>query len=204
MTVNSGNVTVTVADDKTHTYSLPVESGYGVVTDGSAVTGSYSANGDGIDCNGSFYAKGGTTVVWGPLSGDNSPVDIADSGAEYVIYEGAEVMTCGSSGSMLTSPTLSGQSAVVFSGSSISSGAGLSIHDADGNVLISGNNPKVISYVMYSSPSLVTGSTYYLYSGSSSAASAAASDTVSGGQGPGQGPGQGQDPGQGPGQEPGH
>ena len=175
MTVNSGNVTVTVGDDSNHSYSI------------GGASGTFSADGDGIDCNGSFYAKGGKTVVWGPLGGGNSPIDTADNSGAYVISKGAEVLAAGSTSNMVNNPTSLGQAAAVFTGT-VTKNNTLAIKNGS-SVLFSAAAPKAISYLMYSSPSLTSGSSYTLYNGNSSVGTATASTTISGGNAMQGGPG---------------
>lgn len=94
LNVYSGYINVMIADDETHTITLPVKNG-------SDNTITYSADGDGIDCNGSFYAYGGTIVVFGSTSNDNAPIDTDDT---YYIGSGVTLLAVGSSG-MIENPT---------------------------------------------------------------------------------------------------
>ena len=83
-----------IADNETHTITLPVKNG-----NNNTIT--YSADGDGIDCNGSFYAYGGTIIVFGSTSNDNSPID---TDSTYYIDSGVTLLAVGSSG-MIENPT---------------------------------------------------------------------------------------------------
>lgn len=94
LNVYSGYINVMIADDETHTITLPVKNG-----NDNTIT--YSADGDGIDCNGSFYAYGGTIVVFGSTSNDNAPID---TDGTYYIGSGVTLLAVGSSG-MIESPT---------------------------------------------------------------------------------------------------
>ena len=94
LNVYSGYVNVMIADDETHTITLPVKNG-----NDNTIT--YSADGDGIDCNGSFYAYGGTIIVIGSTSNDNSPID---TDSTYYIGSGVTLLAVGSSG-MIENPT---------------------------------------------------------------------------------------------------
>lgn len=102
-----GYLTVMIADGQTHTFSLPTAGGG--VTDGS-----FTANGDGIDCNGSFYAYGGTVIVYGTTSHDNSPID---TDAAYYVGSGVTILATGSGG-MAENPTGLEQAAVICGGRS--------------------------------------------------------------------------------------
>ncbi|MCR4841626.1 MAG: carbohydrate-binding domain-containing protein, partial [Eubacterium sp.] len=156
----SGTVVVMIGDDASHSYSLYVTDGQGVVDDNSTVTGSYSADGDGIDCNGSLYIKGGTTVVWGPSSNDNDGLDADDNN---IIYSGATVLVAGGSG-MGGSPSLSGTYGVSYS-SSVSSGTAFAVEDGSGSVLVAALAPKAVSSILFVSPDLTSGTSYSLYTG---------------------------------------
>ena len=86
LNVYSGYVNVMIADNETHTITLPVKNG-----NNNTIT--YSADGDGIDCNGSFYAYGGTIIVFGSTSNDNSPID---TDSTYYIDSGVTLLAVGS------------------------------------------------------------------------------------------------------------
>ena len=215
VTVYSGTVIVMINDVASHSITLPVKTGYGIVSDNSKQTFTYTSNGDGIDCNGSFYAKGGTTIVWGANANDNSPIDTADgnSGA-YQIASGATVIATASSGSMKNNPTSMGQAGVVYS-SSVSSGKSFAVLDGSNNLKMAAKAPKAFTYLFYSGSGLTSGTSYtlstggtlsnkisdaltydtryssYNTSGASSLSTATASTSISGGGqgGPGGGPG---------------
>lgn len=175
----AGYLNVMIADDVTHSFSLPIE-------DGGTTSSTYSADGDGIDCNGSFYAYGGTTVVYGANSNDNSPID---TDGTYHIGKGATVLAVGSG--MITSPT-STEQAVITNSSSGAMGGGMrpgqsssgtssssafAILDSSKIVILAIKPVKSYSYVLYSSPSISSGVTYTLYSGGSVSGSLINSDS---------------------------
>lgn len=173
-----------IGDDETHSFSLPME-------DGTVATSTYYSNGDGIDCNGSFYAYGGTIIVYGANSNDNSPID-ADS--TYYIGSGVTLLAVGAG--MTTSPTSKQQSVVTNSSSSggmggmggmtrpgqsgsssSTSASAFAIYDSSSNMLVSVKPPKSYSYILYTSPSLSSGSSYTLYTGGSVSGSLINSDS---------------------------
>lgn len=183
LNVYSGYINVMIADDATHTTTLPVKNG-----NDNTIT--YSADGDGIDCNGSFYAYGGTIIVFGPTSNDNSPID---TDSTYYIGSGVTLLAVGSSG-MIENPTSvqqaylctnSSNGGMRFAGpggngspggnggpggsssSTYSANTAFSIADSSGNVILSICPNKSYSYVLYSSPELTSGDAYTLYSGGS-------------------------------------
>lgn len=165
-----GYLNVMVADDVTHSFVLPN-------ADGTETTGSYTSDGDGIDCNGTFYAYGGTIIVYGPDSNGNSAID-TDSG--YFISHGVTLLAVGKSG-MAESPSGKGQPVVVYGGSSggfggmrpgaggnqgstssISAGTAFAIMK-DNDVLLAIRPTKNYNYVLYTSPELEAGVSYTLY-----------------------------------------
>lgn len=179
--VLDGYLNVMIGDDCTHSFSLLTESG--------VTTGTYNADGDGIDCNGSFYVYGGTIVVYGPNSNGNSPID---TDSTYYIGNGVTLLAVGTSG-MTESPTDTNQAVITYpsSGNSNQNGLGqmgpsmggpsggmsgvsslgankaFAVLDGSNNVVLSIKPIKSYSYVLYSSPELKAGSVYTLYSGGS-------------------------------------
>lgn len=185
-----GYLNVMIADDETHNFSLSNE-------DGTKTTGNYNSDGDGIDCNGSFYAYGGTIVVFGANSDGNAPID-TDSG--YYIGSGVTLLAVGKSG-MAESPALKEQAVLVYgssgsdspgsggfgsmrpgpggnqgSSSSFSANTVFSIMKDD-NVLLAIKPIKDYNYILYSSPELENGSAYTLYSGGSASGSLVQADS---------------------------
>lgn len=177
LNMSGGYLNVTIADDSNHSFNLPVEG----QTD---TTGTYKADGDGIDCNGSFYAYGGTILVYGSSSADNSPVDCNNV---YYIGNGVSLFACGSNG-MVENPTSLAQPALIFGGSSsggpggfgggfggnkqsssgsinISANSPFAILDDNQNVMIATKAMKALSYVFFSSPTLSSNGSYYILSG---------------------------------------
>ncbi|MCR5836167.1 MAG: carbohydrate-binding domain-containing protein [Lachnospiraceae bacterium] len=205
MTVNSGTVVVMIADDVTQTYSLEVKDGMGVLDNNSTFDGTFRANGDGIDCNGSFYAYGGAVVVWAAAGNDNSAIDTGDSGAEYVIADGAKVITLASTQGMTNNPTKLEENAVSYSNANISAGTAFAITDSNGNAVVAFKALKKVTNILYCGPGLsgdytltsggsvsdkvnvnsVHDGRYGIYDGSGSTAvsTATASTTIQGGQG---------------------
>lgn len=190
LTVLDGYLNVMIGDDQTHNFSLPTSAG-------TNTTGSYTSDGDGIDCNGAFYAYGGTIVVFGADSDGNSPIDTDDG---YYIGSGVTLLAVGTSG-MTESPSGKEQPVLVYGGSSggpfgdfsggpsggafggasgmrpgsggnQGSSSSLSANTAfaigkDSDVLLAMKPVKDYNYVLYSSPELEEGSSYTIYSGGS-------------------------------------
>jgi hypothetical protein len=178
-----GTLEITISDDKQHTFSLPVAGQ-------SNTTGSYTGDGDGIDCNGSFYGYGGTVTVYGSTRGDNSPVD---TDATYYIGNGITLLALGSS-EMQENPTLLAQPVITYGNSNGQGGAGnfgpgnngsssvaaitagkvLTVSDSNGDTLFSLTSPKDFTYCLYSSPELVSGDTYQIKIGDTTLSSVTA------------------------------
>lgn len=180
--VLSGYLNVMIGDDKTHSFSLSN-------ADGTKTTGSYTSDGDGIDCNGAFYAYGGTIVVFGADSNGNSALDTDSS---YYIGNGVTLLAVGKSG-MAESPSGKEQPVLIYGGSSggfggmrpggnQGSGASISANTAfaimkDNDVLLAIKPIKNYNYVLYTSPELESGSAYTMYSGGSVSGSLVQTDS---------------------------
>lgn len=113
LTLSSADDGITVADtlDITGDTSIDIKTCYEGIEAGTINVGTKNnqsgpnlviySNDDGIDCNGSFYAYGGTIVVFGSTSNDNAPIDADDT---YYIGSGVTLLAVGSNG-MIENPT---------------------------------------------------------------------------------------------------
>ena len=110
--IYTGEINVYIADDKKHDYKLHVTNGFGVLEDNSDYEGTFSANGDGIDCNGAFYAYGGKVLAYGAVAPGNSPIDCND---DYYIGDGVTLLSVGDMG-MPEDPTILKQPVIQFGG----------------------------------------------------------------------------------------
>lgn len=193
LTVYGGTVTVEIADDTTHSVTLT-----GTAKDGTGTqTYTFSADGDGIDCNGSFYAYGGTIITIGGTSNGNG---VFDRDGAFVIGDGVTIFGIGTNG-MVEGPTEVNQPYIQYGAgssggmggmggnrpgsqgnsgsSSITSGSTITINDSTGNTLYTYTAKKAASYILYSSPSLVSGSSYTINSGTTTLSTVTASTTAS-------------------------
>ena len=140
--------------------------------------------------NGSIKLSGGTAEVYSPSQGDGDPLD-ADGG---ITISGATVLGVGNNAMRQTY----GGTYVAFGGGSggmggmsggwggsgqniVTAGGAIEIKDASGNVLYSASAVRNAGYVVFASPSLTSGSTYYLYVNGVQVSSAAAGISSSGG-----------------------
>ena len=199
MTVYGGTVTVSIDDESSHTVTLPYKG-----QSDTSIT--FTSDGDGIDCNGSFYAKGGKVIVFGAASNGNGPIDMDN---DFEIAAGATVLAIASSGSMTESPTSVGQAYITTSsgggmgggmgsgmgggrpgGSSssvtLTSGGSLKIYDTDGSTeLISVTLPnKSMGYLLFSTSGMTNGSSYKVVSGSTASLTATTNVSSSSGGSP--------------------
>ena len=172
LTINAGTVNVEIADDQTHSVSL---SNAGEQSS----TYTFNANGDGIDCNGSFYAYGGNITVIGGTSGGNGAIDRDEN---FILGSGATLFVIGSNG-MLEGITQADQAYIQTSSASISKGSNVKISDASGNELYSTTAKKSAAYILYSSPKITSGDSYTLNIGSNSTTLTGTTDAMTGGMG---------------------
>ena len=160
------------------------------------------ASGDGLDSNGNMTISGGTTVVHGPTNGGNGILDSGDGGYQ-ILVTGGTLIGAGTSNMLETPSTNSTQCTVVATlNSSMNE---LAIVNSDGETIIRFEPEKQYQAVIISSPQLVKGETYGLYTGSTSSGTLVAEFTISSilttignGGGGGMGPG-GMNPGSGSG-----
>ena len=179
-TVYSGYVYVMVGDDTTHSVSLKS-------TNGDTYSTTYSSMGDGIDCNGSMYAYGGKTVVYGMSSGSESPIDMDTN---FVCESGATMLLVGADTMGETSKISTSQGYIVYGSSSNTGFGGFGGPGRGGNSsastlstgsyqILSGSTAletftlsKTAVYLLYTSPSVQKGSTYTLKGDSSTSLTA--------------------------------
>ena len=123
-----------------------------------------NALGDGIDINGSATVTGGRLIVSGPIAEVNAALEVnTDFGVT-----GGLIFAIGSAG-MAMGPSLSSAQPSVMGNFATAVKAGTIVHvvDASGKVLGSFKSPKPFASVVYSSPTLVKGQFYKLYTGGS-------------------------------------
>jgi len=154
------------------------------------------AAGDGIDANGDVEISGGTTVVYGPVSGGNGALDYDGTFS----ITGGILAASGSSG-MAQPPSASSTqpSLAVYFTSAQAAGTAYSLTDGDGNELYSFTPAKDYQFVVISTPEMKDGSTYTVSAGGVKVVEATLSgsvtsisdtgEAVAGGMGMGGGPG---------------
>lgn len=179
VTIRDGDIHLTASDDginaagdieSSSSYIIYIYGGYTVV----------NAAGDGLDANGSIYMNGGTMIVNGPTASDNSPIDY-----DMVCgISGGTLIAAGSSGMAQAPSTSSSQYSVkinfgsssgpgggmpgqMSSGTTITAGTLFHIQNSAGSNLLTFAPSKAYQCVVFSSPSLTSGSTYSVYTGGS-------------------------------------
>jgi len=116
-----------------------------------------SANGDGLDINGTLAMSGGLLVVQGPTASNNGALDF-DGGFALT---GGTLIAAGSAGMAQAPGTGSTQASVhVRFGTAQAAGTVVSIVDADGKAIATFKAAKAIQSLVVSSPSLKEGTTY--------------------------------------------
>ncbi|GAB6152775.1 carbohydrate-binding domain-containing protein [Desulfosporosinus burensis] len=168
ITVNGGKISATSTDD-----GININSKEGVLT----ITGgevALNANGDGLDSNGSVNMTGGTVYVDGPTANNNGALDY-DGG---FTISGGTLVASGSSG-MAQAPSTNSQLSILMTyTSSQAAGSTIILKDKDGTIIASYTPSKQYSTVAISSPKLLVGSTYTLYSGNTKLVDVTLSDSL--------------------------
>jgi len=143
-----------------------------------------ASTGDAIDSNGNIVMTGGTVVAHGPSSQPNVGLDyngtfkisgglLAVSGIYQTSMTQAPSTTSTQYSLKITSTSSStnggpGNTGSTTTGSTLSSTTLFHIQDAEGNDLLTFQPDKSYSSIVFSSPDLKKGSTYYIYTGGSS------------------------------------
>lgn len=168
ITVNSGNVKITASDDS---FNATKGNG-GEQNDGSILTikgGTVSVNstqGDGLDSNGNIVISGGTITVHGPQGQPEVGLDYngtcSISGGLLAISGPSSNMSQGASSNSTQ------YSIKVISKQSISANTIFHIQDANGKDILTFKPIRNYATIVFSSPELINGGTYYIYTGGSS------------------------------------
>ncbi|AOZ92999.1 carbohydrate-binding domain-containing protein [Paenibacillus crassostreae] len=126
------------------------------------------ATGDGLDANGSVTMSGGTVIVNGPTNSGNGTLDY-DGSFELT---GGTLVAAGSSGMSQGPSDESSQYSVVMNFTETQqAGTMVQLEDSEGNNVVTFAPSKDYQTVVISSPDLVTGGSYTLYSGGTSTGS---------------------------------
>ncbi len=127
------------------------------------------AAGDGIDVNGSIQMTGGLVVVHGPTENMNGALDYDRSFA----LTGGLLVAAGSSGMAQAPDESSTQYSVLLNlDSAVRAGTLIHIQDSDGDDVLTFAPAKDYQSIVFSSPELEAGATYYVSFGGSSTGTA--------------------------------
>ncbi len=168
--ISGGSIDITASDDGMNAADGNSESQFGffesndsneiIISGGCTVI---NADGDGLDSNGDFTVTGGELYVSGPENSGNGALDFNGTGT----ITGGIVIAAGASGMAQNFGSTSTQGAMLVSCSG-QSGTVITLLDEDGNELISWTGRKRFSSIVISMPSIQSGNTYTLTSGTSS------------------------------------
>lgn len=173
ITINNGTIRVTSSDDGVNISDGSGEQMGGPMGGGGSsassniltINGGYlyvNAAGDGLDANGSIVMNGGTVLVSGPTANNNGALDYDGS----FQMNGGYLVATGSSGMAQAPGTSSKQNSVMVSfSSSQAANTIVNIQSSAGNNLLTFEPAKQYQTLVFSSPELVTGSTFQLNGG---------------------------------------
>ncbi|HBV87171.1 MAG TPA: hypothetical protein DEF42_11115 [Desulfosporosinus sp.] len=168
ITINGGKISAASTDD-----GLNVNNKEGVLT----ITGGevvLNANGDGADSNGSINMTGGEVYVDGPSANGNGSIDYDGS----FTMSGGTLIASGSSGMAQAPSTNTQPSILMYYNTTQAAGTTITLKDKDGNSVVTYTPVKDYTSVAMSSPKLVVGSIYTLYSGTTKLVEVTLSDSL--------------------------
>ena len=120
-----------------------------------------NAGGDGVDSNGNVIVTGGTTIVEGPTSDGDGPLDYDGTAT----IGGGTFVAIGSRGMAMNFSSASQGSVLLYVGTQ-SAGTTVSLSDLEGNTPFSMTATKSYASVLISMPDMVKGGKYTLKAGS--------------------------------------
>lgn len=122
-----------------------------------------NAQGDGLDSNGNLSIEGGTTLIDGPESDKDGPLDYGNENGGVCLISGGTVLAIGSAGMAQTFGAASSQPSFrAILDAPYQAGCALQISDSQGNLLIQHQTIKKGASVVFSSPDLEKGEDYLL------------------------------------------
>lgn len=123
------------------------------------------ASGDGLDSNGNIVMTAGVVLCSGPTNGGNGALDYDNT----FNISGGILVAAGSSGMAMNVSSSSTQPGMLVSYSSAqSANSVIVLRDSSGNDLVAFNPAKEYQTVCISAPGMTVGSTYDLYTGTTS------------------------------------
>lgn len=163
ITVNAGNINITSSDDSFNatagSRTEQNDNSYEYIYGGHLVLN--SSAGDPLDSNGSIAMTAGTVIIHGPASQPEVGIDYNGS----FNLSGGFIIASGPSSNMTQAPSSgSSQNAVkLLLKSSVAANTLFHVEDADGNEIFCFSPYRKYQSMVFSSPLLLTGSTYKVY-----------------------------------------
>jgi len=166
ISVNSGTLSLASTDDgfnATKGQATEADDGSCLYINGGNILVN-STSGDGLDSNGSVIMTAGTVIVHGPQS---SPEVGFDVNGTFNISGGLLLGTGPNSGNMIEATSTSSQQYALKAtiSSSLSASTLFHIEDSKGNNIVTYKPIRSLYYVVFSSPELLSGLTYSIYTG---------------------------------------
>lgn len=165
---SKAKLNISGGDITTYTYDDGINSSSDMSIAGGTIT-CYATGNDGIDSNGNLYITGGTVTAYGTGSPEEG-IDVNTEQNKKMYITGGTVVGIGG-GASTPSQTNNSQPTFIYGGS-ISQGSTVSIKDASGNTVLSFDmkgNYNSATFLL-SSSAMKSGTSYTLYSGTSSLA----------------------------------
>lgn len=171
ITVNDGNISMVTSDDgfnATKGRRTQTNDGSSFYINGGTIAVN-SSRGDGLDSNGNGVITGGTVIVHGPQSQPEVGFDINGT---FGLSGGLFIATGPNSGNMIEVPSTNSiqYSVYVAFSRGLSASSLFHIQDASGNDVVTFKPVRDSYYIVFSSPKLIRGSAYSIYTGGSSTA----------------------------------
>ncbi len=174
ITINGGDIHLISSDDGINAADGTSNSrtgGFGGQSAGNCTLNINGGNiyvdalGDGLDVNGSIVMTNGSVIVNGPTSNDNGALDYDGS----FKLTGGFLLAAGSSGMTQAPGTTSTQNSILLTLKSVqSAGSLVHIQTSDGTEVFTFAPSKKYQTIVFSSPLLLQGSTYKVFTGGSS------------------------------------
>jgi hypothetical protein len=169
ITLNKGDITLVSVDDSfnaTRGAATETNDGSCLYINGGNIMVN-TTGGDGIDSNGNVVMTGGTVIAHGPPSAPEVGIDVNGS---FNVSGGLLVASGPNSGNMIEAiSTTSAQYCIKATiASALSSTTLFHIEDASGKCLVTYKPVRNLYYIVFSSPDLVNGASYSIYTGGTS------------------------------------
>ena len=176
ITINEGNIDITASDDGVNAAGgndgssingRPGQNAFSGSTGALNINGGYlkvNADGDGLDANGPIEMSSGTVLVNGPTNNGNGALDYDGT----FNISGGILIAAGSAGMAQSPSTSSSQYSLSIGVGTLEANTLIHIEDEDGSEILTFAPTKTYQTVIVSSPNIVKGKTYKVYSGGSS------------------------------------